>query len=338
MKNCNAQIKYLQHENLTAYESVNLARTESMAANESKKEVEEERDMLQRQVGDYQKECGTMKEAMLALAEAEKHRVKTIQRLERKLQRAKVSLEKATISAKNAEVEAATLRNALEKLQSENDSLSAELNDKREYIEKECNKQNDKLMTAKKEAKKWQLQVEENCIEIKMLKLELATAKKSKRKDQSKDLIITPNDAANWGLINAFGAEDIASGSELFCQQTFAEKQPLQTALMSPRGQSSRQLLYLTSPHEKENKPNASSPLLTEKIRCAKEQQKCCLCFKDASGVMKSCQCGQQTCEKRAHATCLSKYKVGNISSCVSHPGTPLPPMPLILCAGLWKK
>jgi hypothetical protein len=296
-----------------------------MAANESKKEVEEERDMLQRQVGDYQKECSTMKEAMLALAEAEKYRVKTIQRLERKLQRAKVSLEKATVSAKNAEDEAATLRNALEKLQSENDSLSAELHDKREYVEKECNKQNDKLMTARKEAKKWQLQVEENCIEIKMLKLELATAKKFGRKEQSKDLVITPNDAANWELINALGAEDIASGSELFCQHTFAEKQPCQ-------------LLYLTSPHEKENKPNASSPLLTEKIRCAKEQQKCCLCFKDASGVMKSCQCGQQTCEKKAHATCLSKYKVGNISSCVSHPGTPLPPMPLILCAGLWKK
>lgn len=304
-----------------------------MAANESKKEAELECDALRRQIDDSQKECSTMKEAMLALAEAEKHRVKTINKLERKLQRAKSSLKQVTALAKEAEDEASTLRDTIEKLQAENMSLSSELHEKKEYIEKECNKQNEKLMTAKKEAKKWQLQVEENGIEIRMLQMKLETAKKHKRETK---ISTTPNSnsATEWGLINAFGAEDITSGSELFNQQTFAEKQLLQTALMSPPGQSSRQLYYDTN--DKENHSNVSSPLLIHKVRCAK-QQKCCLCFKDTAGVMKSCQCGQKSCDKRAHSTCLSKYKVGNISSCVSHPGTPLPPMPLILCSGIWK-
>ena len=126
-----------------------------MAANESKKEAELECDALRRQIDDSQKECSTMKEAMLALAEAEKYRVKTINKLERKLQQAKSSLKQVTALAKEAEDEASTLRDTIEKLQAENMVLSSELHEKKEYIEKECNKQNEKLMTAKKEAKKW---------------------------------------------------------------------------------------------------------------------------------------------------------------------------------------
>jgi myosin heavy subunit len=302
-----------------------------MIAAESRKEVELERDTLKQQVLDTQKECTTMKEAILALAEAEKHRVKTINKLERKLQKAKSSLKKVAALAKDAEDEASTLRETISKLQAENKTLSAELSDKKQYIENECNRHNEKLMTAKKEAKRWQLQVEDNCIEIKMLQMKLATAKKS-GKPRYEELDITratpnPNGSA-MALINAFGAEDVTIGSELFNKQTFAEKQPMQTALLSPPGPSSRQLSYVD---DKENQP-----LLIQKV-CSAKQQKCCLCFKDTTGVMRSCQCGQKKCDKRAHATCLSKYKVGNIPSCVSHPGTPLPHMPLILCKGIWK-
>lgn len=329
LKNCNAQIKYLQHENLKAYETVTLARTESESANDSRGKLALERDALKQQIDDSQKECRTMKEAMLALAEAEKHRVKTINKLERKLQRAKKSLERVSALAKNAEDEASTLRGTIQKLQAENKSLSSELRVKKEYIENECNKQNEKLMTAKKEAKKWQLQVEENGIEIKMLQMNPAS-----RTDITCSTP-NPNGITEWGLINSFGAEDITVGSELFNQQTFAEKQPIQTALMSPPGKSSRQLSYASD--DKENQPNGSSPLLIHRVRCSK-QQKCCLCFRDPAGVMKSCQCGQKDCNKRAHITCLSKHRNGNVSSCVSHPGTPNPPMPLILCTGIWKE
>ena len=349
MKNCLSQIKYLQHENLTAYESVTIARTESMVATESKKEVELERDLLKQQVNESKKECNVMKEAMVALAEAEKCRVKTIHRLEKKLQKAKNLHNEATASAKVADKEAASLTDRIEKLEAENisikaenESISAELEDKKKWIERECNKHRDKLMTAKKEAKKWQLQVEENSVEIQMLQMKLTTAKKSNKQQSdycSDPLTPSPDGEANWGLINAFGAEDITNGSELFNQQTCAEKQPLETVLFSPPGQSSRQLSYVQTSTDKENQPNNnSSPLLIEKIRSAKQQSKCCLCFKEAGGVMKSCQCGQRNCNKRAHAACLAKYKVGSISACVSHPGTPLPPMPLILCAGVWKK
>lgn len=323
-----------------------LARSESLVAAQSKKEVELERDTLKKQVNDSQKECNTMKEAMLALAEAEKHRVKTINRLERKLEKAKTSLETVSTLASDAEKQVTSLRDTIDQLQTENMLLSDELKCRKEQIEKECNMHNDKLLTARKEAKKWQLQAEENCIEIKLLQMKLTTAKKSRcGKNLADDIDMasaTPkqNDQAEWGLINAFGAEDVTGGSELFNQQTYAHKQSLQTAIMSPAGQSSCRLLYGSSSAEKENQCKTSSPLLIEKICLAKQQrcQKCCLCFKDPSGVMKSCECGQTECNKRAHSTCLAKFKVGNISNSVSHPGTPVTQMPLILCTGLWKK
>ena len=54
----------------------------------------------------------------------------------------------------------------------------------------------------------------------------------------------------------------------------------------------------------------------------------CCICFKDAFGVMKSCACGNATCRKRAHASCLAK----NVSLSLSHPGTPGVNLPPVLC------
>lgn len=61
---------------------------------------------------------------------------------------------------------------------------------------------------------------------------------------------------------------------------------------------------------------------------------KCNLCFKEQSGIVRWCKCGKSDCQMWAHATCLAKGKK-NVSTSVSHPGTPPPPLPLILCNGL---
>jgi hypothetical protein len=39
---------------------------------------------------------------------------------------------------------------------------------------------------------------------------------------------------------------------------------------------------------------------------------------------------------KWAHAMCIINRKSGNVSTCVSHPGTPAPPLPMVLCEGIW--
>lgn len=51
----------------------------------------------------------------------------------------------------------------------------------------------------------------------------------------------------------------------------------------------------------------------------------CSICLKNAYGVMKTCQCGEPACDKRAHANCLPKHT--SVSS-VSHPGSSIPQLP----------
>jgi chromosome segregation ATPase len=62
----------------------------------------------------------------------------------------------------------------------------------------------------------------------------------------------------------------------------------------------------------------------------SRKSSSCCLCFKSASGLMKTCQCGKPNCDKRAHSTCLAGVKSSMMS--ISHPGTPSPRLPVILC------
>ena len=57
----------------------------------------------------------------------------------------------------------------------------------------------------------------------------------------------------------------------------------------------------------------------------------CSICFKAAFGMMKSCQCGQPDCTKRAHLTCAKNINPG---PSVSHPGTPGAKLPVVLCNG----
>lgn len=61
--------------------------------------------------------------------------------------------------------------------------------------------------------------------------------------------------------------------------------------------------------------------------------RKCNLCFKEQSGIVRWCKCGKVDCKMWAHAKCLKGKK--NVSTSVSHPGTPPPPLPLILCNGV---
>eukprot|EP00986_Skeletonema_menzelii_P003228 scaffold967_cov148-Skeletonema_menzelii.AAC.22 len=59
----------------------------------------------------------------------------------------------------------------------------------------------------------------------------------------------------------------------------------------------------------------------------------CSICYKEQSGIVRRCKCGKVDCHKWAHAHCLEGKS--NVSTSVSHPGTPPPPLPLILCNGV---
>ena len=77
------------------------------------------------------------------------------------------------------------------------------------------------------------------------------------------------------------------------------------------------------------NLPNgADKSPATSKSSAMSKSTTCSMCFKAASGLMKTCQCGKPQCDKRAHSICLNK----NTGRSISHPGSPSPLLPIILC------
>jgi predicted nucleic acid-binding Zn-ribbon protein len=100
-------------------------------------------------------------------------------------------------------------------------------------------------------------------------------------------------------------------------------------ALLSPKAKSLAK--YFTGKQQRQKTPATTS--------IGKENNHasgcCSLCFKEqSSGIIRWCKCGKAGCHKWAHAKCLAKGR-SNVSTSVSHPGTPPPPLPLILCNGI---
>ena len=144
---------------------------------------------------------------------------------------------------------------------------------------------------------------------------------------------MTPK-ATNLNNINSMGAEDVNESSSADLSD-FVSNIPLKAILKRTPDSSCKTLL---------STPTFTTSTNTEKENHQQEQQivimpeECSFCFRPprVGGAIKQCQCGKDTCNKWAHATCLTNRK--SISSCVSHPGTPAPPMPTILCDGIWCK
>ena len=131
--------------------------------------------------------------------------------------------------------------------------------------------------------------------------------------------------------INSLGAEDVGE-LEL---ADHVSKIPLKAACQMPDS-SSKQLSFIR-PTEALT-PNR----MTKEKGKSKENNKqacgeCSLCFRQpkTNGVVKYCQCGKASCNKWAHRTCLLNRK--SVSS-VSHPGSPMPSLPTILCDGIYCK
>lgn len=116
-------------------------------------------------------------------------------------------------------------------------------------------------------------------------------------------------------------------GSEKNAQEKRISQMQLKISNLERRLDESTNLVTTTPISDKT--PSFAIPPLTGKENPL-PGYKCSICFKDAVGLMKKCQCGKPDCAFRAHATCINKIKAG---PSVSHPGTPAPRLPVILCS-----
>jgi len=301
---------------------------------------------LQDKVDDYRDETRILKKDLLEVEELEKVRSDRTQRVESEFQEARASFLEATSAAAEAESTVTSLRSVIEELRRENESLHEQINTSRDNLSKDRTKQNEALTLAEREAQKWKMKYEEADEEARKVKMDKASVEKQveqlrgrvsnmerRLNDSNKQFsrmekassaasAVTPHSSNNLGFINTFGAKDTSAVSEENNKRKYVTELPQRESSKAPPNSSSRQLTY-SYQNEKENTLNLinvqnqskrNESLYGGSKRKLARTNKCCLCAKEG-GMILSCQCGNISCDKRAHALCIGKFRSGKNGS-----------------------
>lgn len=323
-----------------------------------KREAEEERDILKSRaekseklarvlkenVNDCQDEIRRMKKDMAEMDELEKMRSERTHRIESELQDARAGLLEATSAAAEAESTVTSLRSVIDELRRDNESLHVQIDESQNAMSKERTKQNETLTLAEKEAQKYRLKCEEVEEENRKWKMDHDT--KEKQVDQLKSRIanlerrineksgvtssvavapekniVTPKNAADLGVLNAFGSNDGSAGDgpDEGNKRKYVSELPMREQPKNPSDSFSRQLTYSSAKSNpgKENESNTTHSLSTDSNKRTKKVQSiniCCLCYREG-GMILRCQCNNVNCELRAHPICVGKFRLGKAAS-----------------------
>mmetsp|Transcript_26817 Transcript_26817/g.45635 ORF Transcript_26817/g.45635 Transcript_26817/m.45635 type:complete len:151 (+) Transcript_26817:81-533(+) len=133
-----------------------------------------------------------------------------------------------------------------------------------------------------------------------------------------KNAVVTPKNASDLGVINAFGSKDTSSsgaGTEEGNKRKYVSELPRREQPKNPPDSYSRQLTYSSTKSRQENDSNKSDLSSRENKRPKKAQSNiCCLCNREG-GMILRCQCDNVNCETRAHPMCIGKFRLGKADS-----------------------
>ena len=169
--------------------------------------------------------------------------------------------------------------------------------------------------------------------EIMRLQNELNEMQKE-AKSQAKDF----QDELELAKIEAEKLKDIAKAAELKSNELQTKKETAEEEIVRLKERMSTLEEALVRARTVKSSRRKGAPFVSnDQITSYLDNPKCCLCCKDATENMKDCQCGKDACGLQAHVSCLIGSNHHPTPS-VSHPGTPAPTLPLILCGGIFQK
>jgi DNA repair exonuclease SbcCD ATPase subunit len=245
---------------------------------------------------DYQRiDTKQWKQSCTELQALEDAHTQRMQRLEHELQQAQTLLVDVTSTAAETEATKTDLKNTLDKIQQANQHLHKQLEEQQVSAVKEQTSHQEALQVAQQESQTLKLQATSHQDQIQQMNME----KKAQEKRMSQmQLNVSNLERRLQESTNLIATPPTTTNHDKTMTPSFT---------IPPLGSSGG----------KENNPLPSC--------------KCSICFKDAVGLMKKCQCGKPGgCSSRAHATCVNKITAG---PSVSHPGTPAPRLPVVLCS-----
>ena len=299
-----------QHEIQALREACDVETKRVLACNsrieELRLELEErnlELDSVRKEVGDY-----------TAVEDARKARS---ERVETELRETKTMLVGAASAAAETEATMSSLRETIDRLKTENQKLHEGTENAQSRARKEQERLQAALAKVEKEAQDYRIERTSHENEMKQLRSEKQLAEKQvsqlktrviglERKLKDTACVVSPSPTINIGNTNSgagttgrtvpFRIPPLTPGKEgyrptrnnagTFNRMTTTAKRT--TAKATSNG--------LDSPSSRSSAGGS----------IAHTTGTCCLCLNPASGMMKTCQCGNKACKKRAHSTCIA--------------------------------
>lgn len=328
------QVLYSEHEQVTAASrSVETKLLQSESENgrmqkERKRLVEErdelsektcslenDRNTLETKLNDAMEQLSKVNSMMKEREAVEQARIDRSHQIEKELRETRAILVEATATSAETETTTAILNDTIEELRRENKSL----HERMEGMQDGARKEQERLCEAlnKEECNAQKLRIQAAAAKEEMERLRLDNTASETQITQLKSRINTLERRLKDATI--VPPSPLTDKSSNYPDKRVAKKSGVSFSV-PPLGFTSPK----TPATDKENGGAA-------KGCSSKSSGKCCLCYKDAFGLMKSCQCGKKSCDKRAHAICLAG-STANAPPSVSHPGTPAPRLPVVLC------
>lgn len=302
----------------------------------------------------------------------EQARKERLNRLENELRDSRTMLVEVTSAAKDGESTNVNLQSTIQHLQRENKSLHDKIGEVMDSSMREKSKLQEALAESESEAQKLRLKLTIDEEELQREKLDKTASEKeiAQLKTRIADLEVRLQDAISTsGIVSPNYSRTVHSQSE---STITSYETPGKTTPASSNANKSGEMkisdkrnvdslekdsfgipplrpvtpktgFHTNQSRISQGKENNMSSSKSHKIEkhsfkggssgSKLSTAKCSICFKNAYGIMKSCQCNQVDCDKRAHASCIAGVQSQALPS-VSHPGTPAPRLPCILCRG----
>jgi chromosome segregation ATPase len=211
-------------------------------------------------------------------------RKKRTTNLEEECRQMQTMLVEATSGQKHAAQTIATLRESMAEIQKSSKEMYQQSDIQQELSRKEKERLNEALTKSEKEAQQLRIQAEESEEETQRLRLDKTAVEKNlaqlKYRVASLENRLKDTDAS------------LTTPASVTTKATAATT-------------SSNTITAFSIPPLLDVLNTGDSKKSTTAGGC------CCICFADAYGVMKSCQCGTKTCGKRAHVACFNRTQPG---------------------------
>lgn len=309
----NTESKLIQKEGelLQLKNEAERLRQANMLLEHARDDWKQERKSLEQSTKQYQEQYETIKRQKMEQTELEKARKERADKVEADYRRANTLLEEATAGQQSAKATIGKLQGDITTLQKANAEVHEKLSEQQATARNNQEKMSANLTKAELEVQELRIKNEAAGEEMERVKLDKGALDQTIQ--QLKAHLLQAQRDLKDKTASAVAAAKKNTATPANAQVTPQQKFPSPMALFSlpalPRG------------------PSAGKENSTVNKEAIRKGEVCCICLKAISGMCKSCSCGK--CTQKAHLMCVK-----NIAAppSLSHPGTPAPTLPTVLC------